>query len=193
MDILPPNHVLAGGDWSFWVMKKNSTSDANSNALNYEDSIIKLGTVSNAYEFWSFYSHLKRGPDFLKSPMNSSSSDQYRKSRCDFYYFRSGITPAWEDVANENGGKLSIKLKREVSPRIWEHLLLALSSGSLEALGICGVVWSMRMGEDIISVWNEDSSDEVAIQSLKEEFLTILQLPQNLPFEYKSHFKNKNK
>lgn len=224
MDILPPNQLLAGGKWCFWIMNSFGANDANgyvsggavsgggnsnnnnntfskattttttnqssADTASYESNIIKLGTVSSSYEFWSLYGHLKRGPDFLKERLSFQHQSESRRNRCDYFYFRSGITPAWEDKANTKGGKLSLKIKREVSPRIWEHLLLALSSGLMEGLGVCGIVWSMRIGEDIISVWNQDCGDDVAIRSIKEILLSTLQLPSNLPSEYKSHFKN---
>lgn len=38
--------------------------------------------------------------------------------------FRSGIRPAWEDDANANGGKWILRMKKGISSRLWEHLVI---------------------------------------------------------------------
>jgi len=40
--------------------------------------------------------------------------------------FKKGIKPVWEDSANCKGGKWILRLKKGLSSRIWENLLLAM-------------------------------------------------------------------
>lgn len=40
--------------------------------------------------------------------------------------FKEGIKPVWEDTANCKGGKWILRLKKGLSSRIWENLLLAM-------------------------------------------------------------------
>lgn len=44
----------------------------------------------------------------------------------DFHLFKQGIKPVWEDAANRKGGKWILRLKKGLSSRIWENLLLAV-------------------------------------------------------------------
>lgn len=46
--------------------------------------------------------------------------------KVDFHMFKDGIKPVWEDQANCKGGKWILRLKKGLSSRIWENLLLAM-------------------------------------------------------------------
>lgn len=46
--------------------------------------------------------------------------------KVDFHMFKEGIKPVWEDNANCKGGKWILRLKKGLSSRIWENLLLAM-------------------------------------------------------------------
>lgn len=65
-----------------------------------------------------------------------------------------------QDSGNRNGGKWIIRLKKVVSGRFWEDLVLAMVGDQLEyGENICGAVLSIRFNEDILSVWNSNASD----------------------------------
>lgn len=59
--------------------------------------------------FWALYSHLVRPKDLPNS--------------CEYFVFKSGIKPMWEDPANEKGGKWVIRVKKVASPRCWENVV----------------------------------------------------------------------
>ena len=61
----------------------------------------------------------------------------------------------WEDDENKRGGKWIIRLKKGVSDRYWEDLLLAIVGDQFAEAGeeVCGAVLSVRSGEDVLSVW----------------------------------------
>jgi translation initiation factor 4E len=97
--------------------------------------------------------------------------------------------PVWEDPLNISGGKWIIRLKKGITDRIWEDLVLGIigdqfdectsdrdpeegtvgngthDSGSDggENLGerpqICGATLSVRQSEDILSIWNRVDGD----------------------------------
>lgn len=93
--------------------------------------------------------------------------------------------PVWEDPLNLSGGKWIIRLKKGVSDRVWEDLVLGIigdqfdectadqeheernaqDSGSETADNagewpeICGATLSVRQSEDILSVWNRVDGD----------------------------------
>lgn len=52
-------------------------------------------------EFWGLYNHIVP-PSFISANSN-------------FYLFKEGIRPAWEDTANAQGGKWAVQLPREKS------------------------------------------------------------------------------
>ena len=108
-----------------------------------------MSTVSTVEQLWAIYCHLKRAEEL---PVIS-----------DYHLFPENIKPMWEDENNVNGGKLMIRLRKGVSSRIWEDLILSVVGGKdLEddENEICGLVISIRYHEDIISIWNRNSSPE---------------------------------
>ncbi|KAK6151867.1 hypothetical protein DH2020_014502 [Rehmannia glutinosa] len=113
---------------------------------SYEDNIKKIVEFNTVEAFWVCYCHLAR-PSTLPSPT-------------DLHLFKEGIRPLWEDSANCNGGKWIIRFKKSVSGRFWEDLVLALVGDQLDyGDNICGAVLSIRLNEDILSVWNRNASD----------------------------------
>lgn len=129
--------------WVFWV--RPPISKANGYAVDYENTIKKMSRpIDNVDDFWTFYSFLKR-PSTLPHVT-------------DYHFFKNGIRPIWEDDDNKNGGKWIVRLRKDVVNRYWEDLLLALIGDQFTDSGeeICGVVLSLRNGEDILSVWTRN-------------------------------------
>lgn len=156
------------------MMRSNKSSVQ---ANNYENNIHPIGSFSDSDEFWTIYSHLRR-PNVL--PVNS-----------DIQLFRDGVKPVWEDPINAAGGKWIIRLKKGLINRLWEHLVLALITGELDAgsnvFEACGVVVSIRYQEDILSVWSRTAMDENVKKNLKEAIKKALNFPMSLAMEYKAH------
>ncbi len=62
----------------------------------------------------------------------------------------------WEDEGNKNGGKISVKLKKDYTTIIWEELVLAMIGGVLPQNlkeEINGVVVSIRKEYNILQLW----------------------------------------
>lgn len=96
--------------------------------------------------FWRVYDHMIRVNDV--------------KSTTDFHLFKQGIKPTWEDPQNEKGGKWMIRLKKGLSSRYWEDIVLAIIGEQFDVgHEICGAVISVRAAEDILSVWNKNSDN----------------------------------
>jgi hypothetical protein len=100
--------------------------------------------IATAQQFWKVYSHLRR-PSALPTVS-------------DYHFFRDGIRPVWEDEENRRGGKWIIRLKRGVSDRYWEDLLMAMIGDQFAeaAEEVCGAVLSVRSGEDVFSIWTKN-------------------------------------
>jgi translation initiation factor 4E len=132
--------------WVFWFRPPISKSNG---FVEYEKTLHPIACVDNAEDFFTVYSHLKR-PSAL--PLVS-----------DYHLFKRGIRPIWEDDDNKRGGKWIVRLKKGVSDRYWEDLLLAIIGDQFAEASedVCGVVLSVRNGEDILSIWTANDGGRV--------------------------------
>ncbi|KMZ63934.1 Eukaryotic translation initiation factor 4E [Zostera marina] len=157
----------------FWYTRRTPGTRTQTQT-SYEDNIKKIIDFSTVEAFWVCYCHLAH-PSSLPSPT-------------DLHLFKDGIRPLWEDNANRSGGKWIIRFKKPISGRFWEDLVLALVGNQLDyGENICGAVLSVRFNEDILSVWNRNSSDHQAVMGLRDSIKRHLQLPNSYIMEYKPH------
>lgn len=87
--------------WTLWFdnpMHKGSSS-AKERRESWGANLYKVVSLSSVEEFWGLYNN-------IVPPSNLPQSANY-------YLFKEGIQPAWEDPANGNGGKWSVQLPRE--------------------------------------------------------------------------------
>lgn len=124
-----------------WVIWYRPPTSKNS---DYEKSTKPLCKMSTAQDFWKVFVHLKR-PSTLPTVS-------------DYHFFKEGIRPVWEDDENKKGGKWIMRLKKGVSDRYWEDLLMAMIGDQFAEAGeeVCGAVLSVRSGEDVFSIWTKN-------------------------------------
>ncbi|KAI4237605.1 MAG: hypothetical protein L6R40_005896 [Gallowayella cf. fulva] len=140
---------------------------------DYEKSTTPLAQFSTVESFWTVYTHLKR-----PSTLSSVS---------DYHLFKKGIRPVWEDEENKRGGKWIVRLKKGVSDRYWEDVLLAIVGDQFAEAGeeVCGAVLSVRSGEDVMSVWTRiDGGRNIKI---RETIKRVLAFPPDTNIVWKSH------
>ncbi|KLO20219.1 eukaryotic translation initiation factor 4E class I [Schizopora paradoxa] len=75
------------------------TPGAAAAAQGWMEDIKQVITFDSVEEFWGLY--------------NNIVPPSQLPQRANYYLFKEGIIPAWEDEANKNGGKWSIQLPRE--------------------------------------------------------------------------------
>ncbi|KAJ3307978.1 Eukaryotic translation initiation factor 4E type 2 [Blyttiomyces sp. JEL0837] len=156
--------------WVFWVLQRDPSTKFEKN--NYNNSIKKIATFSSCEEFWGVYSRLSR-PHELQGV-------------CDFFLFKDGLKPTWED--QPQGGKWIVRLKKGLASRYWENLVIALISEQFDVGSeICGAVISMRHSEDILSVWNQSADAGRLNLKIRDTMKRVLNLPPNCIMEYKAH------
>jgi len=84
-------------------------------AQGWMDDIKKVISLDSVEEFWGLYNN-------IVPPSNLPQKANY-------YLFKEGIIPAWEDAANKDGGKWSIQLPRDknrgVIDQMWLYTMLA--------------------------------------------------------------------
>ncbi|KAH9950462.1 eukaryotic translation initiation factor 4E class I [Amylocystis lapponica] len=120
------------------------------------EDIKRVISFDSVEEFWGLYNNIVP-PSVLPQKAN-------------YYLFKEGIIPAWEDEANKNGGKWSIQLPKDKNrlhvDRMWLYTMLAAigetfdplmtSSESAEmppASLITGVIVSTRPQFYRLSIW----------------------------------------
>eukprot|EP00770_Monocercomonoides_exilis_P012286 MONOS_12228.1-p1 / transcript=MONOS_12228.1 / gene=MONOS_12228 / organism=Monocercomonoides_exilis_PA203 / gene_product=Translation initiation factor 4E like protein / transcript_product=Translation initiation factor 4E like protein / location=Mono_scaffold00662:22855-24584(-) / protein_length=480 / sequence_SO=supercontig / SO=protein_coding / is_pseudo=false len=162
-------------EFTFWW----TISDKNLSAANYEDSLKPVE------EFWQTYSFIERAIT-LPPPWT-------------LHFFEKGVKPVWEDPANAQGARLTIKLiKRDAASYIWEQLLIALIGHHFGATidgkfvdlsdDITGIVITYRNTTISISTWNRTSSDKTLIDNLKLIIGEITKYHEDLgEIEYRPH------
>ncbi|KAG2752370.1 cap binding protein [Suillus brevipes Sb2] len=144
-------------------------------AQGWMEDIKRVVSFDSVEEFWGLYNHIVP-PSQLPQKAN-------------YYLFKEGIIPAWEDEANKNGGKWSIQLPKEKNrsqvDKMWLYTMLAaigetfdphLTSGEASEPNsqslITGVIVSTRPQFYRLSIWTRlaPSGDE---DKLRERIETV--------------------
>lgn len=150
-----------------------ATNDA---VEDWAKSLKKVATFHSVEGFWQVYGHMTR-----PSEMTAST---------DLHMFREGIKPVWEDPANRRGGKFHVKIRKGVlGSRYWESILLSVIGEQFgEYSGeICGVVISIRHGEDVLSLWTKTCDNQDTLNKIRDLFKRSLKLPSFVSIEFKRH------
>uniref|UniRef100_A0AC34R8N5 EIF-4F 25 kDa subunit n=1 Tax=Panagrolaimus sp. JU765 TaxID=591449 RepID=A0AC34R8N5_9BILA len=141
---------------------------------DYAQYVQPVSSFHSVEQFWQTYRHIKRPSDITE--------------KVDFHLFKEGIKPVWEDTANRKGGKWILRLKKGLSSRIWENLILAMIGEQfLVGEEICGAVCSVRNQEDIVSLWNRTADNPAITNRIRDTMKRVLNLPASTILEYKRH------
>ncbi|KAI0403667.1 translation initiation factor eIF4e [Xylaria palmicola] len=156
--------------WVFWYRPPITKANG---YIEYDKTLHAMMTVKTVEEFWLAYSHLKR-PSSLPTVS-------------DYHLFKEGVRPIWEDEENKHGGKWILRLKKGVADRYYEDLIMACVGDQFgdESDEICGIVLSMRNGEDVLSIWTKNTGQRVL--KIRETMRRILRCPNDTRIEWKGH------
>jgi translation initiation factor 4E len=139
----------------------------------FEDNLKEIGSFGTAEEFWGIYQHMKR-PNSLPRG-------------CEFFLFKKGIKPLWEDEANQGGGRFFISVKKnQMNNKLWEEFLIATLMLSSD-FGVNGVVLNVRTYEVYISAWTRRVDEEENLEKIRTWMRTSMELPADILVEYKKH------
>eukprot|EP00762_Andalucia_godoyi_P007800 ANDGO_01735.mRNA.1 Eukaryotic translation initiation factor 4E-4 len=171
------NDISLSDSYSFYFNSGKSVScdaESGSGSLNpYEAAFMRLCQVATVGEFWTAWSHIHR-PEKLGQG-------------CDLAFFRGGVKPVWEHPANAQGGKWSIRLRKQgFAKHILEDLMIALI-GNMLPEGVLGIVYSSRPYCEVVSVWNSDAQNKDACSALRSAIVARTGIPPRLHLEYKPH------
>jgi len=170
--VVPPGQHRLQSSYCLWYSRK--TTGSKQGQSSFDQNLKLIATFASCEQFWNIYSHLVRPGEL--------------SSHSDLHVFKDGIKPMWEDEANRYGGKWIVRLRKGLSQRCWENLLMAmLGEQFMVGEEICGAVVSVRFNEDILSVWNRTASDTAITNRIRDTFRRVLNLPQGCIIEYKAH------
>jgi len=133
-------HALWVPFW-FSYMRRPPAADRRHTARADADysSLIKPlgGSLATVEAFAGVYNYVHRPTDL---PLGT-----------DLFVFRSGVLPMWEDAANAAGGRLTLRVRKGVSARVFEEMVLRLVGGTLQPrASLCGVSVSVRLSHDVL-------------------------------------------
>ncbi|GAA5839378.1 hypothetical protein JCM11251_003963 [Rhodosporidiobolus azoricus] len=166
--------------WTLWF----DSASKQDKAKSWDDALSEVVSFQSVEDFWGLYNNIIP-PSLLSANSN-------------YYLFKEGIKPAWEDVANAQGGKWSVQLPRgkytEQIDSFWLYTMLAAIGETFETPytpptssesdpspasaptplpstftnEICGVIVSARKAFFRINIWTRSSSSSSS-QGVSEE------------------------
>ena len=145
----------------------------------YETQVKKIHEFDTVEDFWGIFQHLRK-PDSCRPGI-------------EFMMFKEPIIPMWEDENNKNGGKISIKLRKQFTTIIWEEMIFALIGGILPKEmkeEINGIVVTSRKEFNTLQIWFK-TFDERINNDLEQCIRGLLVIPDEVTLEIKQFNKNK--
>ncbi|GAA5914344.1 hypothetical protein JCM6882_008167 [Rhodosporidiobolus microsporus] len=104
--------------WTLWF----DSASKQDKAKSWDDALSEVVSFQSVEDFWGLYNNIIP-PSLLSANSN-------------YYLFKEGIKPAWEDAANQTGGKWSVQLPRgkytEQIDAFWLYTMLAAIGETFE-------------------------------------------------------------
>ncbi|CAK8690918.1 eukaryotic translation initiation factor 4E type 3-like [Clavelina lepadiformis] len=147
--------VPLNSQWTLWLDR----SVPNLTASEYEANLRKIYTVSTIESFWAVFNHI---------PTPSRLVPRYS-----YHMMRNDIRPVWEDEVNAKGGMWKLRCHKLCTDNVWNELLLACIGEQFSDYvskddDIIGLSVSIRKNDDLIQLWNINSTGAEECQVLKK-------------------------
>jgi len=165
--------------WTFWYLKPDKR-------ISWEKSLIKLIDISFVEDFWATYNHLALPSRLANAKINS-----------DYYFFKKGIRPMWEDPANANGGRwlLTCGNQENKLDDLWQETLLGMIGDCFSqdsdpqplSRFITGCVVSVRVRGHKIALWLAESKSSTIVREIGRRWKTMMNIPSNVRIQFESH------
>ncbi|KAL3985636.1 Eukaryotic initiation factor 4E family protein [Acanthocheilonema viteae] len=158
--------------WALWYLKADRNKD-------WEDCLKQVAVFDTVEDFWALYNHIQTA-----SGLNWGS---------DYYLFKEGIKPMWEDENNVKGGRWLVVVDKQKRAQLLDHywleLLMAIIGEQFEEHGehICGAVVNVRQKGDKVSLWTRDSLKDDVNLRIGQILKAKLEIPDSEPIRYEVH------
>ena len=183
-DIVENNKTKLENRFSFWyrisedIIQYQGPKETLDKKI-YEKQVKKIHEFGTVEDFWGIFQHLRK-PDSCKPGI-------------EFMMFKEPIKPMWEDEFNKNGGKISIKLRKDFTTIIWEEMIFALIGGILPKEmkeEINGIVVTSRKEFNTLQIWFKTFEEKIN-KDLEQCIRDILIIPPEVNLEVKQFNKSK--
>jgi len=154
--------------WVLWYCKQDRSKD-------WEDCLKEVASFDTVEDFWALYNHIQ-----LASGLSWGS---------DYYLFKEGIRPMWEDPHNIEGGRWLIVVDRnrraDLLDHYWLELLMAVIGEQFDDHGeqVCGLVINIRQKGDKVSLWTKDATKEEVIRRIGQVAKQKLGIAEQISYE----------
>ncbi|CAM8924414.1 unnamed protein product [Rhodiola kirilowii] len=154
--------------WSFWFDNQSRQTQG----AAWGASLRQIYTFDTVEEFWCLYEQIFK-------PSNLPGN-------ADFHLFRAGVVPKWEDPECDNGGKWSIPSNIKTTlESMWLETMMALIGEQFEdADEICGVVASVRLRGDKLSLWTKNAANESLQMSIGRKWKEIINANEKISYTF---------
>ena len=167
--------------FAFWFriseeMLRNQLPKQTLDSNEYESQVKKIAEFETIEDFWAIFQHLRK-PDSCKQGI-------------EFQLFKVPIKPMWEDEANKNGGRLTLKLRKKYTTIIWEEMILAFIGGILPDKmkeEINGIVFISKKEFNTLQIWFKTYEKKINAE-LEQCIRDLIQIPNEVPLEKKQFF-----
>lgn len=178
--------------------KKSSLVSAEQETKDLDDNKLKLNSI------WRLWSHeTQKGGWDLKSYTNILTIDNIPDffgvfnniqllggiNAKDFFLFRDGISPLWEDPENRNGGIGSIQVVLQKSLKLWLDIGSRVVGENLmdDMDDINGISITSRKEQSVIRIWNKNSKKEKQLADIMEKITKEHDKYVNSSIKYKKN------
>ena len=167
--------------FAFWFriseeILRNKLPKQTLDSNEYESQVKKIAEFETIEDFWAIFQHLRK-PDSCKQGI-------------EFQLFKVPIKPMWEDEGNKNGGRLTLKLRKNYTTIIWEEMILAFIGGIFSDKmkeEINGIVFVSKKEFNTLQIWFK-TYDKKLIAELEQCIRDLIQIPIEVPLEKKQFF-----
>ena len=167
--------------FAFWFrisegMVRNQLPKQTLDSNEYESQVKKIAEFETIEDFWAIFQHLRK-PDSCKQGI-------------EFQLFKVPIKPMWEDEGNKNGGRLTLKLRKNYTTIIWEEMILAFIGGIFSDKmkeEINGIVFVSKKEFNTLQIWFK-TYDKKLNAELDQCIRDLIQIPNEVPLEKKQFF-----
>jgi len=147
--------------WTLWYDTPNPNKRPGA-TTNWHENIKQVVTFGTVEDFWGLFNNLM--------------SPSKLRERSNYYLFKEGIMPAWEDPQNGKGGSWVVHFTTSASGKntldeTWLYTILEMIGEGFEnADEICGTIISVRKSHNRISLWTKTAEDAEAQKSIGKHF-----------------------
>lgn len=170
--------------YTIWYKYTNDSNIQNSNnktinQYEYFGMVKKLVQFNTLDAFFNEFQYLKK-PDEAKIGLEIS-------------LFKNDIKPMWEDEENRIGGKITFKIKKNMTNCIWDELALRIIGESFPGVNnseINGIMYIIKKEFNIIQIWFRNFNNTLNSQ-ISNSIKNIFNIPIDVELDIRQFNKPK--